>query len=58
MKRFVVVNGDTGKAVLVDADDDSEALKKTVRFLDRCSRSVVAVLVSDEPYGRVFGYDR
>lgn len=62
VKTYVVVNVDTGRAALVDATNDIEALSKASRWLSG-ARSVTAELVleklgeDDRLYGQVFGYD-
>jgi hypothetical protein len=50
MKKFAVINGDTGRAVVVEADDDLDALQKTKQFLKGSCRSFVGELVVVEPF--------
>jgi hypothetical protein len=61
---FAVINGDTGRAVVVRANNSNEALENTAQFLKNSTRSFVGELAVLEPfvedtrpYGQVFGDD-
>ena len=47
--RFVVVNRDTGKAVLADAENCFDALEKASSFLGSSTCWVVAELATEKP---------